>query len=109
MYRYAERQAALVGRQRVEDCKMQTIIHLSVVATIFASFSIAKGEETCRTYAGGQVYPDERKLGVEHALHWSKAQSKLRFFLEWFLMFKEFLGASWGEYQKVNVFGEASV
>ncbi|XP_047129295.1 peroxiredoxin-4 [Hydra vulgaris] len=32
------------------------------------------GEELCRTYAGGQVYPDENKLGAEHALHWSKAQ-----------------------------------
>ena len=59
---------------------MQTIIQLFVVATFFASFSRTKGEETCRTYAGGQVYPDERKLGVEHALHWSKAQSKLNFF-----------------------------
>ena len=55
-------------------------MQLFVVATFFASFSRTKGEETCRTYAGGQVYPDERKLGVEHALHWSKAQSKLKFF-----------------------------
>ena len=31
-------------------------------------------EETCRTYAGGQVYPNERKHGLEHAMHWSKAQ-----------------------------------
>ncbi len=33
-------------------------------------------EESCRVYAGGQVYPQERKTS-EHALHWSKAQSKL--------------------------------
>ena len=34
-------------------------------------------EESCRVYAGGQVYPQERKTS-EHALHWSKAQSKLK-------------------------------
>lgn len=33
-------------------------------------------EETCRRYAGGQVYP-ERTTISEHAVHWSKAQSKL--------------------------------
>lgn len=32
-------------------------------------------EETCRRYAGGQVYP-ERTTISEHAVHWSKAQSK---------------------------------
>lgn len=31
-------------------------------------------EESCRVYAGGQVYPQERRTS-EHALHWSKAQS----------------------------------
>jgi hypothetical protein len=34
-------------------------------------------EESCRVYAGGQVYPQERKTS-EHALHWSKAQSKFK-------------------------------
>ena len=34
-------------------------------------------EESCRVYAGGQVYPQERRTS-EHALHWSKAQSKLK-------------------------------
>ena len=33
-------------------------------------------EETCRRYAGGQVYP-ERTTISEHAVHWSKAQSKI--------------------------------
>ena len=30
-------------------------------------------EGSCRVYAGGQVYPQERRTS-EHALHWSKAQ-----------------------------------
>ena len=34
-------------------------------------------EESCRVYAGGQVYPQERRTS-EHALHWSKAQSNLK-------------------------------
>ena len=33
-------------------------------------------EESCRRYAGGQVYP-ERTTISEHAVHWSKAQSKI--------------------------------
>lgn len=32
-------------------------------------------EETCRRYAGGQVYPEKTTIS-EHAVHWSKAQSK---------------------------------
>jgi len=53
---------------------MEGILRISVF-TVCLSFCLAvKDEETCRTYAGGQVYPDERKFGVEHALHWSKAQ-----------------------------------
>ena len=51
------------------SCKI--LILSVVVAVVFT----ASNEEQCRTYAGGNVYPDERKLGVEHALHWSKAQS----------------------------------
>ena len=35
-----------------------------------------KEDESCRTYAGGQVYPQEVKTGLDHALHWSKALSK---------------------------------
>lgn len=35
-----------------------------------------ENDESCRVYAGGQVYPQERRTS-EHALHWSKAQSKL--------------------------------
>ena len=35
-------------------------------------------EETCRTYAGGQVYPERTKIS-EHAVHWSKAQSEFKF------------------------------
>lgn len=30
--------------------------------------------DICRTYAGGQVFPDDVKDSAEHALHWSKAQ-----------------------------------
>ena len=33
-------------------------------------------EESCRRYAGGQVYPEKTTIS-EHAVHWSKAQSKL--------------------------------
>merc|ERR1712141_319995 len=32
-----------------------------------------KEDDSCRTYAGGQVYPQEVKTGHDHALHWSKA------------------------------------
>ena len=32
-------------------------------------------EETCRRYANGQVYPEKTTIS-EHAVHWSKAQSK---------------------------------
>ena len=46
---------------------------------IIAAATAVTTEEQCRTYAGGNVYPDERKHGVEHALHWSKAQSKFIF------------------------------
>ena len=35
-----------------------------------------KEDDSCRTYAGGQVYPQEVKTGLDHALHWSKALSK---------------------------------
>ena len=31
-------------------------------------------EESCRRYAGGQVYPEKTTIS-EHAVHWSKAQS----------------------------------
>jgi len=51
---------------------MEALTYIFCLFLISSSF--AKDEESCRTYAGGQVYPDERKLGVEHALHWSKAQ-----------------------------------
>lgn len=34
-------------------------------------------EETCRRYDGGQVYPEKTTIS-EHAVHWSKAQSKFR-------------------------------
>jgi len=33
-------------------------------------------EESCRRYAGGQVYPEKTTIS-EHAVHWSKAQSKI--------------------------------
>lgn len=35
-----------------------------------------KEDDSCRTYAGGQVYPQEVKTGHDHALHWSKALSE---------------------------------
>lgn len=55
---------------------MYSTLKSSILFVLFVvAYSASGPEETCRTYAGGQVYPDERKFGVEHALHWSKAQS----------------------------------
>ena len=50
------------------------------VLLLSLSFSFANkvdDEESCRVYAEGQVYPQERRTS-EHALHWSKAQSNLK-------------------------------
>ena len=41
-----------------------------------AVFCKDKEDDSCRTYAGGQVYPQEVKTGHDHALHWSKALSE---------------------------------
>jgi len=41
-------------------------------------------EESCRRYAGGQVYPEKTTIS-EHAVHWSKAQSKIS--LVWLKIF----------------------
>merc|ERR1712048_927432 len=54
--------------------KMNTPLCSLLSVLIAATFAATANEEQCRTFAGGNVYPDERKLGVEHALHWSKAQ-----------------------------------
>ena len=43
-------------------------------AGIFAN-KVEDDEETCRRYANGQVYPEKTTIS-EHAVHWSKAQSK---------------------------------
>lgn len=43
-------------------------------ARIFAN-KIEDEEESCRRYANGQVYPEKTTIS-EHAVHWSKAQSK---------------------------------
>ena len=45
-----------------------------VPAGIFAN-KVEDDEETCRRYANGQVYPEKTTIS-EHAVHWSKAQSK---------------------------------
>ena len=52
---------------------------LFIYFAIIAAATAATTDEQCRTYAGGNVYPDERKHGVEHAIHWSKAQSNFFF------------------------------
>jgi len=49
----------------MNSCKVFLLLSV-IVSVVFT----ASNEEQCRTYAGGNVYPDERKLGVEHALHW---------------------------------------
>ena len=46
------------------------------VLLLSLSFSFANkvdDEESCRVYAGGQVYPQERRTS-EHALHWSSSK-----------------------------------
>nr|AHL38196.1 peroxiredoxin 4 [Cyanea capillata] len=48
------------------------VVKLVVVLLCF-SVVFCKDDESCRTYAGGQVYPQETKVGLDHALHWSKA------------------------------------
>jgi len=53
---------------------MANVFGVMIAALCIVATFAAKEDETCRTYAGGQVYPDERKFGSEHALHWSKAQ-----------------------------------
>lgn len=53
---------------------MEGLLKISIFLVCFVVCFSAKDDETCRTYAGGQVYPDERKHDGEHALHWSKAQ-----------------------------------
>ena len=62
------------------------------VLLLSLSFSFANkvdDKESCRVYAGGQVYPQERGTS-EHALHWSKAQSNLkRILLILCIIFKE--------------------
>ncbi len=47
-----------------------------LLCTCALAFSKEGETESCRTYAGGQVYPQETKIGLDHALHWSKALSK---------------------------------
>ena len=53
------------------------------VVLLFTANSFAnkvEDEDQCRTYAGGQVYP-ERSKTPEHAMHWSKARSKFLYLL----------------------------
>jgi len=52
---------------------MDISLHLLVICTCVVTIA-TKTPDICRTYAGGQVYPDEVKNTGEHALHWSKAQ-----------------------------------
>ena len=52
---------------------------LLLLAVFGAVFCKDKEDESCRTYAGGQVYPQEVKTGLDHALHWSKALSEYDF------------------------------
>ena len=49
------------------------LLEVLAVACIFANK--VDDEETCRRYANGQVYPEKTTIS-EHAVHWSKAQSK---------------------------------
>jgi len=46
---------------------------LILFVALGAVFCVEKDDDSCRTYAGGQVYPQEVKTGLDHALHWSKA------------------------------------
>ena len=51
------------------------VVFVFLLCLSFTFGNKVEDEESCRVYAGGQVYPQERKTS-EHALHWSKAQSK---------------------------------
>ena len=53
--------------------------YLLLLVVFGAVFCKDKDDESCRTYAGGQVYPQEVKTGLDHALHWSKALSEYDF------------------------------
>lgn len=49
-------------------------LHCLVICMCVVTATTKTPPDICRTYAGGQVYPDEVKNTGEHALHWSKAQ-----------------------------------
>lgn len=52
---------------------MDMSLHFLVICMCVVT-ATTKTPDICRTYAGGQVYPDEVQNTGEHALHWSKAQ-----------------------------------
>lgn len=65
----------------VAHFKMASLVILSILLAFFTSQSFAnkvEDEDQCRTYAGGQVYPERTRI-PEHAMHWSKARSKIQF------------------------------
>ena len=51
----------------------QKMLILVVLASICCAVF---GEELCHSFGGGHVYPGEGMRASEHAVHWSKAQSK---------------------------------
>lgn len=62
----------------VARSKMASLITFSILLALFTSQSFAnkvEDEDQCRTYAGGQVYPERTRI-PEHAMHWSKARSE---------------------------------
>merc|ERR1719369_640474 len=53
---------------------MEAYLSAVIFVVGLSSLTYVTGEESCRNYAGGQVYPEDKKIGLEHAMHWSKAQ-----------------------------------
>jgi len=53
---------------------MENVFNALLLITTLSFINCATEGESCRNYAGGQVYPDDKKIGLEHAMHWSKAQ-----------------------------------
>ncbi|XP_014784363.1 peroxiredoxin-4 isoform X1 [Octopus bimaculoides] len=46
---------------------------VGLVLVLFAVSAVCWGEETCYSYAGGQVYPQEDRKLSGHTIQWSKA------------------------------------
>ena len=58
-----------------------------LAAALLAGMAECESGEQCEFVYGGLIYPEGRPPSVEHGLHWSKTQSKLRSPNSWVLRF----------------------